>query len=311
MKLIPLERHTTQTLLGIRFWDRVTNRVVADGLQVKAQRLSDDRAQRLGNPILGQMTPSGAITFFGLSTGEIPAAGSTQQFWESVPSNQLVAIDLVDRLERFLPMSFVARLPFRGVFRGQGDWLGTSLFRPELGNNAAIGVQLWSAPTRPVLPGQAVVRAQLVIGAGDTPIPAAYALVRVQPLSALPASGFDYYGMTDRRGMLLLPMPYPAIPDPATPETPYSSLDRQMFPLRVTIQYDTSPIVWPNSSVPDLERLLNQAQAQIAINHTSDPNAPLQFQPNLSVNLQFGRPLILRTALSATQVESVLRIQPR
>lgn len=307
MKLVPLERNTTQTLLGIRFWDRVTNRVIADGLQVRAQRLSSDRTQRLGKPVVGQMTPSGAIAFFGIATGEIPAADSTQQLWETIPPEELVVIDLVDRLERFLPMSFVARLPFRGVFRGQGDWLGTSLLRPEVGSNAAIGVQLWSAPTRSVLPGQAVIRAQIAIGSGDTPPPAAYALVRVQQ----PSSDFDYYGMTDRQGTLLLPMPYPAIPDPATPDTPYPSLDQQTFALTITIGYEISPSILPNSTVPNLESLLSQPPANIAIHHMSEPTPGLQLQPNLSVNLQFGHPLILRTALNpeADAMESVLRIQ--
>ena len=36
-----LERIATRTLLGVRFWDRLLNRPVVDGLHVRAQRLSE------------------------------------------------------------------------------------------------------------------------------------------------------------------------------------------------------------------------------------------------------------------------------
>ncbi len=309
MRLIPLEHITTQTLLGIRFWDRLTDHLIGEGLQVKAQRLSSDRNQRLGKAIMGRITPSSAIAFFGLATGEIP--GNTEQLlWETVPPEQLIVIDMVDQLGRFLPLSFVARLPFRGVFRGQGDWLSTSLLRPEVGvDEEASGVQLWSAPSRPVPPGQAVLRAQIVVGDGENALPAANALVRVQQSPPVPAE-FDYYGLTDSRGILLLPMPYPAVPDPLTPETPYPPLDRQTFALNITIQYSLLQTTLPGSDFPNLESLLNQPLANIAIHRNAD--STLQFESNLSVNLQFERSLILGTALSpgAAEVESVLRIQP-
>ncbi len=308
MRLIPLERSTTQTLLGICFWDRLTDHLIGEGLQVKAQRLSSDRNQRLGKVIMGRITPSSAIAFFGLATGEIPA-NPEQLLWGTVPPEQLVVIDMVDLLDRFLPLSFVARLPFRGVFRGQGEWLSTSLLRPEVGVGEASGVQLWSAPSRPVPPGQAVLRAQIVVGDGENAVPAANALVRVQQSPPVPA-GFDYYGLADSRGILLLPIPYPAVPDPSTPETPYPPLDRQTFALNITIQYSPFQTALPGSDLPNLESLLNQPLANIAIHRAAD--STLQFESNLSVNLQFERSLILGTALSpgAAEVESVLRIQP-
>ncbi len=308
MRLVPLERSTTQTLLGICFWDRLTDHLIGEGLQVKAQRLSSDRNQRLGKVVMGRITPSSAIAFFGLATGEIPV-NPEQLLWETVPPEQLVAIDMVDRLDRFLPLSFVAQLPFRGAFRGQGEWLSTSLLRPEVGVGEASGVQLWSAPSRPVPPGQAVLRAQIVVGDGENAVPAANALVRVQQSPPVPA-GFDYYGLADSRGILLLPMPYPAVPDPLTPETPYPPLDRQTFALNITIQYAPFQTALPGSDFPNLESLLNQPLANIAIHRAAD--STLQFESNLSVNLQFERSLILGTALSpgAAEVESVLRIQP-
>ncbi|PZV06024.1 MAG: hypothetical protein DCF32_10395 [Leptolyngbya sp.] len=308
MQLLPMERVTTHTLLGIRFWDRLTGQVVTDGLEVKAQRLKA-RSQRLGKPVLGRSTPSGTIAFFGLAPSERPI-DADQLLWEPEPSKEDVVIDLVDRSGRFLPTSFVAQAPFKGIFRGQGDWLAsnTSLFRPEAIAEEAVGVQLWSAPTRPIPPGMAVIRAQIVIGAGADAPPAVNALVQVRA-TASPADGFDYYGLTDDRGILLLPIPYPPIPDPSTPETPYPPLGQQTFPLTLTIYHAPGLAQLPGSGRPDLEMLLNQPPVDIVIHRTGDE---LEFRPSLTVNLRFGRPLILGTALSSssTEVESVLRIQP-
>jgi hypothetical protein len=309
MKLLPMERVTTHTLLGIRFWDRLTNQVVADGLQVKAQRLSADQSQRLGKPIFGRATPSGTIAFFGLTAGERPI-DPDQSPWEPEVTKEAVVVDLVDRWNRFLPMSFVVQVPFKGVFRGQRDWLAsnTSLFRPEAIAEEAVGVQLWSAPTRPIPPGMAVIRAQIVIGAGADAPPAVNALVQIRA-TASPADGFDYYGLTDDRGILLLPIPYPPIPDPSTPETPYPPLGQQTFPLTLTVYHAPSLAQLPGSDRPDLEVVLSQPPVDIAIHRTVGDR--LEFQPSLVVNLQYGRPLILGTALSPSSpdVESVLRIQ--
>lgn len=305
MNLVPLERHTTQTLLGICFWDRLTNHVISEGLQVRAQRLSSDRTRRMSRAVMGRLTPSGTIAFFGLVPEEVPSPGTNQQLWETVLAAQWVVIDLVDRLERFLPLSFVARLPWRGAFRGQGDWLSTSLLRPEPTVNEAIGVQLWSAPTRPIRPGMATIQTQIVVGDGADAPPAAYALVRVQQDST-----FDYYGLTDERGTLLLPMPYPAIPDPEPADQSYPPLDQQTFALNLTVYYTASRSPLPGSEVANLETLLRQTQVNIAVRR--NPDSTLEFRPNLSVNLRFGHSLILGTALSPSvdRRESVLRIQP-
>ncbi|MEM6253926.1 MAG: hypothetical protein AAF821_13485 [Cyanobacteria bacterium P01_D01_bin.156] len=298
MNLVSLERHTTQTLLGICFWDRITNRVIVDGLRVTAQRLSDDRTQRLGRLVVGRGTSSGAIAFFGLSSAEIPA-DPDQLLWDTVPPEQLVVIDMVDSLNRFLPLSFVARLPFRGVFRGQGDWLVNSLLRPEVDPDQAMGVQLWSSPTRPVPPGAAVIRSQLVVGDGINAPPAAYALVHVQDSES--PEDFNYYGLTDAQGSLLLPMPYPDIPDPVPPVTDYPPLDQQTYGLTITVRHSTQTTL-PGSDVPDLGALLNQPVADVATERAADDT--LQFESNLSVSLQFGRSLILGTA-----ADPVFRIQ--
>lgn len=311
MILTPLERYDTHTLLGLRFWDRLTQQCITDGLIVTAQRLSQNRSQRLGKPVRGIITPSGAIAFLGLTAAERPLQADSD-LWDNPPDEQFVRVDLVDRRSQFLPMSFTARLPFRGIFCGQGDWLPTSLLRPEPPPGEALGIQLWSAPTRSLPPGRALIRAQLVVGTSDRP--AAYALMRVRlPASeSEPELEFDYFAMADHQGQVALPMPYPRVPEPESASTPYPSLDQQLFALRVTVQYQEIPSL-PGRDVPDLEALLTQSPAHIGDRWTTDATPRLRSRDSLSINLQFGQPLILRTArgpgANAPQ-ESVLRILP-
>lgn len=313
MKLLALERDLTHTLLGIRFWDKLTGKTVAEGLQAKAQRLSDDLLQRVGKPVFGQITPNGTIAFRGLSIAEKPAADSPDLWPEPIADlmpNQLVAVDVVDQKSRFIPLSFVARLPFRGAFVGEGDWLGTALHRPTQPDGDAPGIQLWSAPARTLPPGRAVIRAQLVEGLSNRP--AAFALVRSQlrtqpsPQSRLPP--FDHYGLTDSQGQLLLPMPYPAIPEPDNAADPYPPLDQQQFELTISVQYAPNQPRLPGSSTPNLDTLLTQPTAQIGTRVLASTPPELSAQNSLPVTLKFDTPLILRT--SETPDQSVLRIQP-
>jgi hypothetical protein len=311
MRLMPLERDRTQTLLGVRFWDRLTQQALTAGLQVTAQRLNEARTQRVGKPVRGQPTPSGAIAFFGLTAPEKPAP-TEADLWESPPPDQWVVVDVVDRRSQFLPLSFLARLPLRGVFRGQGDWLTTDLLRPAPAAAAALGIQLWSAPTRFGLPGRALVRAQLVVG--ETAEPAAYALARVRLVAPAPSEAFDYFGMADEQGQLLLMMPYPRVPEPPSAATPYPPLEQQTFNLRITVQYQPDRAALPGSAVPNLEALLTQAQADIGDRWNPGPPPSLRSRNSLNISLPFGSPLILRTALGPganAQQESVLRILPR
>lgn len=315
MRLTRMERITTQTLLGIRFWDRLLDSSIAEGLYVTAQRLSPDRSRRIGRIVVGYSTPSGAIAFSGLADEEAVESDATQQIWETIPPNRLIAIDVVDRLGRYLPISFVAQLPWRGVFRGRGDWLATPLLRPiPEDENGERGVFLWSEPTRPLPHGRTVLRAQIVVGNGDNPPPAAYALVEVtQILDGVPSPElFQYFGLTNADGILMLPLPYPPIPDP--PNGVFPSLAQQTFNLSITVRYSSvSQSTLPGSAVPNLETILTQPQVNIGTRWILDNPPVLQTSATLSSILRFTQPLILRTALGSpddNKFESVLRIQP-
>lgn len=313
-RLRPLETLSTPTLLGVRFWDRLIQSPVAQGLQVTAQRVdAADPTRRLGRPVRGRITPSGIVAFFGLSAAERPLVGSVELLWDNPPPEQFVAIDGVDLQGRYLPLSFVARLPQRGPFRGTGEWLATPLLRPVLPEGEAPGVYLWSMPTRTVPPGATAIRAQLVVGDGDNPAPAAYALAEVvQPADDMAAEEFRYFGLADERGVLLLPLPYPPVPDPEGPEFP--PLAQQSFNLSLTIYYSAAvQETLPGSSVPNLVTLLSQPQVQIGT-HFDDAEPPgLQTVPSLAIDLTFDQPQVLRTAIGSPDAatrESVLRILP-
>lgn len=311
MALRPLEKLSIQTLLGIRFWDRLLDATVSDGMLVTAQRLSDDRVRRLGRPVRGRVTPSGVIAFFGLAPEEYVEAEPEAQLWETVPASRLVVVDVTDRLQRYLPLSFVAQIPLRGPFAGRGSWLARPLWPDIPANEEDRGVYLWSAPGRTLPHGRTAIHAQLVLGDSAEPSPAPYALVEVRQASGAPEP-FRYHGVTDEEGKLMLPLPYPPVPDP--PDSTYPPLAEQTFTLHVTVRCNaTLPEALPGSATPNLALILGQAQAKVGT-HWNDADPPvLQTSMTHTISLKYGGQPVLRTALggaAAAETESVLRIVP-
>jgi hypothetical protein len=142
---------------------------------------------------------------------------------------------------------------------------------------------------------------QLVVGSAGQPPPAAFALVRV-----LDATGAAHgSGISDQRGNLMLVMPYPALPEPAA-APPGPALGRQDF--QITLQVYSNPAelsYLPGCSVPNLETILGQSQASIALSRNTDPNGyHLSTAAELPLTLRFEIAPILRTGS-----ESFLRIQ--
>lgn len=311
MELLKLETLASQSLLGIRFWDRLAGSSIAAGLQVTAQRLSDDLARRVGRPTTGRPTPAGVFVFFGLAAEEKVGPDPREQIWATTPPSHHVVVDVEDSLGRYLPMSFVARFPFRGMFKGVGDWLNSPLIRPIPNKGDEMGVYLWPASRRPVPLGCAIIYAHLVVGDGHNPPPAAYALVKVTQPGSQPTKPFTYFGMADAEGKLSLPLPYP--PVIASASGSYPSLKEQTFAVRIMIQYKSDDqATLPGSSIPNLKTLLDQALARIGTHWSTDTPPKLKTGQTLDLKLKYGRPLILSTAigsLNADKKESVLRIQ--
>ncbi len=303
------ERLPTQTLLGIRFWDPATNGPDLGGLAVTGQLLSVDGTRRVGRAVRAQRTRGGVYAFFGLfSTGERVAADET--LWETVPSERRVVVDVQDPLGRYLPLAFQVVTPYRRPFRGEGSWLAHPLMLPVPVAGAGQGVYLWSAPARTIPAGLTAIYGQLVMGGGNNPAPAAYAVVEV----SRPQNGGltpHAYGITDAAGRLTLPLPYPRAPEPPHND-PYPPLGEQTFALTLRVYSQPGTLQPPpGSDVPDLAAILGQAQAHVALQYDPHHVPALIMVPHLEISLQFGVPFILRTAgPDGEPPEPFLRIQP-
>ena len=117
-----------------------------------------------------------------------------------------------DLERRFLPFSFVAELPFKGLYNWTSPLDPAPASPPDLPRN----VPLYSAPTRRAPAGMAVVRAELRDAVLDAP--AAWAVVEARLEGQLLARGF-----ADERGQLALIFPYPAplkFPPVSPPDSP-------------------------------------------------------------------------------------------
>lgn len=281
MMQMPMERVATQTLLGIQFWDPVMGYPISEGLWARAQRLSDDQSSRLGRVVVGRATPSGVIAFFGLAPEERVEDDPQKQLWQTTPDVCPIAIDVEDLQGRYLPMSFVVPMPHKG----------------------ALKIDLWSASSRSVPSALAVIHAQIAIGSGENPDPAAYALVEARLANQGNQGGVGpwvYRGLTNEKGTLLLPCPYPPVPTPEGNNFNYPALDKQTFNLTITVRYERQrqqPL--QDSAVPNLETILNQKVARILVQ-----GSPQDSMPEI---LKFGQPLVLRTEAK----DSYLRIQPQ
>lgn len=282
----PLEWLSVFTPLGIQFWDAASDLPVSDGLLVVAQPVDGDYP-----PVPARRTPSGVYAFQGLPhlrAVEFPRDDAVASPPESF--NYLVTVE--DRLERFLPTAFGVNLPlgYRGLF------LSVPLSSLPGGSGRAY---LFSAPTRPVPPGMAAIRADL--WDHERQIPAAHAALQVELV------GVAWTGIASDRGAVLLVLPYPIVerlrlgsPPGAGP----SGFAGQTWPVLVNVRYEpgkltyplsTKPdVAWPWTVTPSLKSILDgQGAASIWFSATQPP----VFQ--WTTDLTFGVELVLRTSLAS------------
>jgi hypothetical protein len=192
-------------------------------------------------------------------------------------------IDVRDRLQRFLPVTFQVDLPYRGVYPTQpaGSPSGTSL----------PGFFLFSAPTRTALTNLAVARAQVVerLGPGQFR-PARFAVLELH-ISGRPS----VIGIADEQGSVAVYFPYPPFattvgpisPPPGPPETRLQSWDVTIL-ARYRLAAQSKPD--DSASLPDLGAILTQPLAAL----WETQAGPSQAQ--LTARLVFGQPLMLQTA---------------
>ena len=271
---IVLERLTRVAPFGVRFWDAVTNRVVSDDLSVTAYLPGDPSRRfaampnRSGVYVLHHAPGLSAFTF---GVGD-------EAFWSNQSPPRSFVIEVNDVQGRFQPMAFTAALPRQGIFA----WEEPHTSPPR---SVQPAVPLYSAPTRTVPGGMAVVRADLWDAANDRP--AAWAIVE-----AWSESQVLTHAMADAQGRVAMIFPYPEAQSGSL-SSPLGSplgggprlLSDQTWPLRFGVFY--SPRT-PTPRAPFLEEV--SQQAPVTLLETLSPPTPLP-----EIHLTFGKELIMKS----------------
>jgi hypothetical protein len=294
VKLGPvIESVRLRCALGIRFRDTATRQVVAAGLRVSATPAG---AAAGTEPVTAQANRSGVWTFHGLRNLRAFELG-TEEFPEerSPLGPPTFRIEVQDAEGRFLPCAFNATASPKGLFQFTLD-----LSPPWQGND----VPLFSAPSRPVPPGCAVIRASLVATLPNKPVePASWALLqasatvrnrRVQAVQAL--------GIADRQGNVAIMFPWPELVTLAVGSPPGGlHLAEQGWPFEFTGWHDFAVAA---SEFADLEAILSRLAR--SPDTLATKLSPLETLTHAT--LKYGRELVLPENGSAPDQPRILII---
>jgi hypothetical protein len=274
-----MERQTLLAPLGLRFRDAATGASVTGGLNVtvypatQPQRRVPAFPNRTGTYVLHHAPGLRALE---------QGAGDAG-YWNTLPPRQPFIVEVIDSERRFLPFKFEARLPARGLYRWELSPQASPIFEEEESS-----VPLYSAPTRAVPPGMAVIRMDLWDALADEP--ATWALVE----ALMDAPPLNVRGFADERGRLALIFPYPE-PPPLTHGSPLSStpggaslsFTQQSWPIRLEASYVPGNTV---AALPDLRAILMQME------RPADLWADLaRGQPLTEIALRYGRELVVQS----------------
>jgi hypothetical protein len=283
-----LERISMVAPLGVRFRDLCSGALVSDGLRVVVypETNPDKRTPALVN----RSSTYVAHHLPGLRGAESGAGDDA--YWASLPPRRRFIVEVVDLDGRFLPFTFPADLPVRGLFEWDCPAPGSPLSPLEVSK----AVPLFSAPSRGAVAGMAIVRAELWDPTAGAP--AAWAV-----LTATPEGGPPAQGIADEQGRVVIFLPYPepidAIPGASPPSGP--PLTEQSWAIDLHVQYVPMP---SPPSIPDLCETLWQAPATL----WADFGEKL---PLTGATLSFGRDVTLRSVDTATDRPlSVVHVTP-
>ena len=277
-----MERVSRVTPLGVRFLDEATGTLVGDGLQVSAFPEGQPASRR--QSVVNRSGVHVLMDLPGLRDLEYADGDAGDDaWWAALPARRPYTVEVWDTLGRFLPTSFRAELPHRGLFAPDCVASPPSPLAP-LGDGPA--VPLFSAPARQSAVPLAVLRAELwdpnELG------PAAWALVEVTS----PTGAFAR-GVADAQGRLALFFQYPE-PEDFLPgsQVDASSLPagppllEQAWALQVRVHYTRRT---PVPQLPDVCLTLSQPPAGVWAEVTG---SPLEL---LEPTLRYGQELVLRT----------------
>lgn len=255
--------------LGCRFYDAVQDRIVYEGLQVTAYLLSTPEKRRSA-----VVTRSGAFSF-----RQIPCLTALEfgmgddDYWQSLPPAKKAAVEVIDLQGQFQPFWFEVDVPMKGLVV---SICGETSSPPE----SSVGIPLYSAPTRSVKEGIAVLRAQLWDATED--VPASWAYIEVWNGTTLRRRG-----IADREGRLAIFFPYPDLDvlAPGSPPLDTQPLHGKVWSLEIRGHYQR----WdPVPDIPNICEVLAQPTAQLWSGDS--PLSPLS-----TVQLEYGRELVVKS----------------
>jgi hypothetical protein len=258
--------------LGVGFFDVATGRAVSEGLRVCASPTGAPGRRRWAT-----VNRSGLFVFRGLPGLHEAEHGSGDDVdWQNLTTRRTFVVQVNDLQGRFLPFQFTAQLPHRGLFSLEDIIMLSPVAAWELEQFPS--VPLFSAPSRSVPPGLAVLRAELREADGETA--AAWALIEVTLPGRAPA-----LGVADERGICAVILPYPEPNDafPASPLVPGKRLDQQQWSVGVRAFYGAERRV-----PPDLGAVLLQPATRLW-QRLSPP------EEITGTTLRFGREIVLGT----------------
>lgn len=291
-----LERPVTATLLGVRFWDPVTERVPQAGLAVT---LRPDHGDRLGPARHAFPAAAGVFAFRGLQglRGFEQADGEASAV-SPLPRLPFV-LQVADPERRFLPVAvrLMLPLPYRGLFprdpaEPEGSFGGDRQFT------------LFSAPSRAIPNWQALVSGRLALADGS---PAAHAGVEIDL-----GGGLAHQGFADAEGGFAVAFPFPPMPaGPATSPPSAQALADIEWPYLLRVYFDPAllePV--PGTGLPDHLGMLEQVlgpPSQVFAMPPSDGGVPMESLPGV---LTRGRDAVARTAGLSTLVINPVASSP-
>lgn len=247
--------------LGLRLVDPVRGATVSAGVRAVAWPLGDPSVAVTSviSPISGIHGFTSLPGLRDFEVGRRPAS----DWCGSPPAGPNFGVAIDDSLGRFLPQVLSLCLPRERL---------TELV-------------LFSAPSRPVPGGLAVVRGQLTVSV--TGLPAAWAVVSANVADVAPVTT-----VADARGMFLLAMPHAEALPPLPSSLPGSPSEEISWPITLQVRCQPSTFAWlagaPSDAPPDTRTLLAQGVAQVR-------DVPGTAVASLSRVLRFGHELVVRT----------------
>ena len=287
MRAFPLgarERVRRFATLGIRFWDAAFDRPVAGGLVVHAWLRGGAYP-----PVRAVRSSAGVYSFHRLPCRrEAEFPGAAEQPEELGPELEYTVV-VDDRTGSFLPTAFSVTLPlgYRGEFLS-----GSAASLPGGPGRA----YLYSAPSRPIPPGSAAIRADLEDP--DRGGPAAWAVLRAT------VEGREAVGVADREGRVLLLTPMPEVESlgrgspPGSGQGPVAGVG---WPVTLEVDYQPDALRYPLAGAaglpadwvdrPSLKSVLDEQDAALVTLEEGDPPVT-----DWEEELEYGEPLQLRTS---------------